>query len=989
MGKMRMEFIGLAGALVLHGLAPTAAADIVVQLSNASASAVAGFDLDGNGAVESAKGEVDEPPAVVNPGGSAASSASVGGAGASAMVNGGVGAGGATLSVTGRGDCHARVPVSGDPEKDPQGGSGAQGGLHVEFSISKRASFSASASVGVAPAPFRHEGGGQNRARAGFVGTGGTFVAVGADDAFLDPASDAAAASGELEPGTYAVDAGCETQGPRLDFTTHGLVTGPPEGEGHFSLTLEVSEMQCIGPTSRWVGGAAGAFDDPANWDPPEVPSFGDSDGECEEALFDAGRTVDLDLSASAPPSTVQDFAPRAATSHTAGRLRVRKVKNLRLTGGALILDGGSEDRAALIVGGKGEAHVLDGTLQARTARIGEDGPGAVIVEAATGLFKTLETLTIGAGDDGLLQIFNGGTGESEDVRIGDGHHGRADIGDASWTTGAIAVGFHSPGELIVEAGAQVESDGAFVDFDVPAGPLPALGKPSARCLRKGGAGAEVRNASSAWRVDTLSIGGLGCAEVTDEAGIITMGGSPPAGDVLVGTTEAGEGTLLVNEGGVLTVAGNLVVGEGGRGQVVLTEDFFKDPRINVAGAMLIGCSLPPAGRGRVLVDGDLATDSVSLTSSSLRVPDGNTAKGELKITAGGRVTTTTTAEIGTDGTADPIGFNGGNGVVELDGRTVIPVTGADQLTHWQIGESLTIGPASGPGDAQLLISDATVAVGTPPAQGTVTIHNGGAVAAFGQANNLITNGGTILNDGVIQGPVFLGASLDPNSHGRFLAQYGALPTVAAAPLETALSEARAARPPPLPEGPIVIAGDADLSGTTLVLQFLNGFAPRQGDVLPFLEVQGTMTGTFADVEIVGLAPGAAFDVVTQPGMAMSLTNAVALPVVSLKAPKKIKEKTKRAKVKVKRRGPKTAPLTVHYRVGGSAENGIDYATLSGTLEIPAKKSSATLLVKPFVDDLPEPPETIEIEVLPGDDYAPSIPSKVTIELVSTDKKRR
>ncbi|MBI3769803.1 MAG: hypothetical protein HY271_15130 [Deltaproteobacteria bacterium] len=170
----------------------------------------------------------------------------------------------------------------------------------------------------------------------------------------------------------------------------------------------------------------------------------------------------------------------------------------------------------------------------------------------------------------------------------------------------------------------------------------------------------------------------------------------------------------------------------------------------------------------------------------------------------------------------------------------------------------------------------------------------------------------------------------------------------------------------------------------------MNGFAPHQGDALPIFEVQGQLSGNFADVKIVGLAPGASFDVDMQTGMATSLADAVALPVVTIKAPAKLKESAKKgAKVKFTHTGPTTDPLTVHYRPGGTAEAGIDYAPLSGTLVIPAKKKAATLVIIPFADGLPEPPETIELEVLPGDDYAPSLSPTVAMTLLSTEKKPR
>ena len=80
--------------------------------------------------------------------------------------------------------------------------------------------------------------------------------------------------------------------------------------------------------------------------------------------------------------------------------------------------------------------------------------------------------------------------------------------------------------------------------------------------------------------------------------------------------------------------------------------------------------------------------------------------------------------------------------------------------------------------------------------------------------------------------------------------------------------------------------------------------------------------------------------------------------------------------------------LSVHYTVGGSAEPGFDYVSLPGVLEIPTKKKAASLVLQPLADNFVEPTETIEIELLPGDDYAPSTVAKVTIELQSKDKKK-
>jgi hypothetical protein len=68
------------------------------------------------------------------------------------------------------------------------------------------------------------------------------------------------------------------------------------------------------------------------------------------------------------------------------------------------------------------------------------------------------------------------------------------------------------------------------------------------------------------------------------------------------------------------------------------------------------------------------------------------------------------------------------------------------------------------------------------------------------------------------------------------------------------------------------------------------------------------------------------------------------------------------------------------FRMGGP---GTFRAT--GTIEIPAKKQSATIVVKPIADGLAEGPETIEIELVPNEDFAPGAVSSATIELLSKE----
>ncbi|HPC60468.1 MAG TPA: Calx-beta domain-containing protein [Verrucomicrobiota bacterium] len=65
------------------------------------------------------------------------------------------------------------------------------------------------------------------------------------------------------------------------------------------------------------------------------------------------------------------------------------------------------------------------------------------------------------------------------------------------------------------------------------------------------------------------------------------------------------------------------------------------------------------------------------------------------------------------------------------------------------------------------------------------------------------------------------------------------------------------------------------------------------------------------------------------------------------------------------RRGPTNLPLTVYYRLSGTALNGTDYRFLSGEITIPAGARAARILVVPIDDPLPEPTETVVATLVP------------------------
>jgi len=87
----------------------------------------------------------------------------------------------------------------------------------------------------------------------------------------------------------------------------------------------------------------------------------------------------------------------------------------------------------------------------------------------------------------------------------------------------------------------------------------------------------------------------------------------------------------------------------------------------------------------------------------------------------------------------------------------------------------------------------------------------------------------------------------------------------------------------------------------------------------------------------------------------------------------------------VTRTGPTAAPLTVNYTISGSATNGVDYQTLSGSVIIPAGSSSAVITITPVDDNLVEGAENIILVLATSPDYAVGIPNLGIMNIADND----
>lgn len=85
------------------------------------------------------------------------------------------------------------------------------------------------------------------------------------------------------------------------------------------------------------------------------------------------------------------------------------------------------------------------------------------------------------------------------------------------------------------------------------------------------------------------------------------------------------------------------------------------------------------------------------------------------------------------------------------------------------------------------------------------------------------------------------------------------------------------------------------------------------------------------------------------------------------------------------RTGPTANALAVTYATRGTATNGSDYTSLSGTVTIPAGQSTAYITVTPLADGVREPNETVVVELQDRNGYNVGLTSERTATVIIQD----
>ena len=200
------------------------------------------------------------------------------------------------------------------------------------------------------------------------------------------------------------------------------------------------------------------------------------------------------------------------------------------------------------------------------------------------------------------------------------------------------------------------------------------------------------------------------------------------------------------------------------------------------------------------------------------------------------------------------------------------------------------------------------------------------------------------------------------------------------------------------PSASLLLGTDGNLYGTTLDGGSTSGRFTGQGTLFQ-LSPSGTFAVlyTFRDA-VVGTNPTAAL-IQGSDGMLYGATSSAVYSVdLGLPAPpptltatitgvSSINGAGGKAVVLIKRTGDTSAPLTAHYILRGTAQNGVDYRALSGLVTFPAGSAKAKVKILP----LPQVAQageiktvTVKLKSASDGSYKVGAPAKVSVQIVAS-----
>ncbi|BFM40476.1 Calx-beta domain-containing protein [Synechocystis sp. LKSZ1] len=134
------------------------------------------------------------------------------------------------------------------------------------------------------------------------------------------------------------------------------------------------------------------------------------------------------------------------------------------------------------------------------------------------------------------------------------------------------------------------------------------------------------------------------------------------------------------------------------------------------------------------------------------------------------------------------------------------------------------------------------------------------------------------------------------------------------------------------------------------------------------------------------LAPGNGYSVGTSQAITSTIQNDDSPIInVSISSNSVLEDKGISLFYTFTRTGSTTNPLTVTYTIAGTATNGLDYATLPGSITFAANTSITTLALAPIADSIIEPDETVSLTLATGTGYTIGTTTAVTGTIQNDD----
>ena len=584
--------------------------------------------------------------------------------------------------------------------------------------------------------------------------------------------------------------------------------------------------------TLEWVNANGGNWADAANWDPVQVPD------QSAETLFRLEATYDVTVS-----------------TRTSGRSRIENG-SVSFRNADLTLIG------PLSIGGDAKLTLPAGTLNAGEITIGHLPPISPLTPTLAQLYVsnagTIITgntaIDIGAASEGELFVSDA-TLYSSQVRIGVTSPGTAIIGGqhGKWSTDAVAVGHNTTGTLTIEQGGFLRSGGEVI-----------IGNGTTMQDRTAVVHVSNDNAPATgfgnWLAfDTFSIGNFQRGELYLSKG----------GQINVFNDQSVLQAGLRAHPGPGLAAFISIDGSDDTAAITSTLSVFNDVLLGMVHGAAVGVNVDRGGQfivdGANLFLGFAAGSEVTMTVAGINA---HTAPALLKVSAVAGTFTTGHCAIGESGTGRLLIHSGGQvqcQAIRIGGQPgstgYVSVDGANGGSTLYTEGGLCIG-----GDLVELCGAADSGL-----QGTLELRNSGN--AVSERGTLVGPGGRVTGSGdllvgVLGLDVADGGVIDPGvtvltSGKAAVFAAPALPIIQPGVLNiggnvsispTAVITLDVIGNTPSLYDRLIITGTAKLGGK-LVLNFGNGFAPKQGESYNFMQA-GAFASAFQTTTIAGLAPG-------------------------------------------------------------------------------------------------------------------------------------